>query len=175
MRYPMPRLSLALGLLSAALVLVTAPAASFAGATVGTFHDEEPFSDTITNFPCAEGTPVLMTGTLITAGHFTDAGRHLSFHGTNTIDYRVELGDGRHAIGQVIDHFNFTFNLLQTRSVVTSAQQEDATVYAADGQPIGTITVRVTHHVMWSDVDGNFEPDPDEITSEVDRFKVTCP
>ena len=89
--------------------------------------------------------------------------------------YTVELGDGRHAAGQVIDHFNFTFNFKQTRSVVTSVQQEAATLYSADDQPIGTITVHVTHHVMWSDLDGNFEPDPDEITAEVDKVKVTCP
>jgi hypothetical protein len=162
--------------LVAAVALMAAPASSFAQAATGKFHDEFPTeSDTITNFPCSEGVPVVMTSTLIRDGHFTDAGRHLSFHGTNTIDYTVELGDGRHAAGQVIDHFIFTFNFNQTRSVVTSAQQEEATLYSADGQPIGTITVHVTEHVMWSDLNGNFEPDDDEITSAVDQFHATCP
>jgi hypothetical protein len=88
------------------------------------------------------------------------------------IEYSVDYPDGRHAAGQVIDHFSFTFN--QTRSLVTSAQQEEATLYSADDQPIGTIIVHVTHHVMWADLNGNFEADPDEITADVDNSKVTC-
>ena len=167
---------LALGVLIGMVVLLAAPAAPFARAVTGKFHDELPTeSDTITNFPCSEGVPVVMTSTLIRDGHFTDAGRRLSLHGTDTIDYTVELGDGRHAAGRVIDHFNFTFNFKQTRSVATSAQQEAATLYSADDPPSGTITVHVTHHVMWSDLNGNFAPDPDEITAEVDKLKVTCP
>jgi hypothetical protein len=159
-----------------AAVLMAAPAATFARATTGKFHDEFPPETTpLTDYPCFEGVPVVMTSTETRDGHFTDAGRHLSFHGTNTIDYTVDVQDGRHAAGQVIDHFSFTFNFKQTRSVVTSAQQEEATLYSADGQPVGTIVVHVTHHVNWSDLDGNFEPDPDEIRQEVDRVKITCP
>ena len=168
-----PRFSL--GVLIAAVVLVTTPAASFARATVGKFHVEEPFSDTITNFPCAAGVPVLMTGTLTSDGHFTHAGRHFTVHGTDTIDYRVNLADGSHALGQVIDHFSFAINYTRPRNVVSSTQKEQATLHAANGQTIGTMTVHVTYHVTYSDLNGNGEPDPGEITTEVDRFKVTCP
>lgn len=167
------RRRLSLGVLIAAVVLVTAPAASFARATVGKFHVEEPFSDT--NFPCAEGVPVLMTGTLTSDGHFTDAGRHFTVHGTDTIDYRVDLADGSYALGQVIDHFTFAINFTRPRNVESSTQKEQATLYAANGQTIGTTTVHVTYHVTYSDLNGNGEPDPSEITTEVDRFKVTCP
>jgi hypothetical protein len=142
---------------------------------VGRFHDEQPFSETITNFPCAEGIPVLMTGTVTSDGHFTEAGRHFSVHGTDTIDYRVDLPDGSHALGSVIDHFNFAINFNRPRNVESSIQREQATLYSANGQPIGTMNVSVTHHVTYSDLNGNFEPDPGEITTEVDRFKVTCP
>ena len=169
------RRSLLLGLLIATVVLVTAPATSFARATTGKIHLEEPFSETIANFPCLEGIPVLMTGTLTRDSRFTDAGRHLSFHGTNTIDYRVDGEDGSYALGRVIDHFSFAINFNRPRNVVSSTQKEQATLYAADGQPIGTITVRVTHHVTYSDLNGNFEPDSGEITVEVDQSKVTCP
>jgi hypothetical protein len=164
-----------LGMLIAALVVVTTPAAAFARATTGTFHFEEPFSDTITNFPCPEGVPVLMTGTLIRDGHFTETGRHLSFHGTNAVDYRVDREDGSYALGHLIDHFNFVFNFNRPRNVVSSTQKERATLYTANGQTIGTITVHVTHHLTYSDLNGNLEPDPGEITMEVDQSKVTCP
>ena len=157
-----------------ALVLTTAPAA-FARATTGRFHFVEgPDSGTLTDYPCFEGVPVRITGTLTRDGHFTDAGRHVSFHGTNRIDYSVEVADGRHALGQLIDHFNFVFNLNRPRNIVSSTQQEQATLYAADGQAIGTIVVHVTHHLTYSDLNGNFEPDPGEITVEVDHSKVTC-
>ena len=164
----------ALGVLIAA-VLLTAPAVSFARATVGKFHVEQPFSDTITNFPCAEGVPVPMTGTVTTDGHFTDAGTHFTAHGTDTIDYRVDLEDGSYALGQVVDHFSFAINFNRPRNVVSSTQQEQATLFAADGQMIGTMTLHVTYHVTYSDLNGNGEPDPGEITTEPDRFKVTCP
>lgn len=167
------RRRLSLGVLIAAVVLVTAPAASFARATVGKFHVEEPFSDT--NFPCAEGVPVLMTGTVTTDGHFTDAGSHFTAHGTDTIHYRVDLEDGSYALGQVIDHFSFAINFNRPRNVVSSTQKEQATLYAANGQTLGTMTLRVTHHVTYSDLNGNGEPDPSEITAEVDRARVTCP
>ena len=167
--------SFSLGLLIAAVVLVAAPPASVARATAGTFHDVRPFSDTITNFPCAEGVPVLMTGTVTSDGHFTDAGRHLTVHGTDTIDYRVDLADGSYALGHVIDHFSFAINFNRPRNVESSTQKEQATLYSANGQTIGTMNVSVTLHVTYADLNGNFEPDPGEITTEVDRFKVSCP
>jgi hypothetical protein len=167
--------SFLLGALIAVVVLVMAPATAFARATVGKFHVEESFSETITNYPCPEGIPVLMTGTSTTDGHFTDAGRHFSFHGTNVLDYRVDREDGSYALGYVTDHFNFVFNINRPRNVVSSAQQEQATLYAANGQAIGTITVHVTEHLTYTDLNGNDEPDPGEITVEVDHSKVTCP
>jgi hypothetical protein len=169
---------LSLGVLIAAVVLATAPAAALARADAGKFHDEVSFSDTITNFPCPEGIPVLMTGTDIIDGHFTDAGQHLSFHGTKSTDYRVDREDGSYALGHLTDHFNFVFNVFNlnpARNVVSSAQQEQATLYAANGQVIGTITVHVTEHLTYTDLNGNHEPDPGEITVHVDQSKTTCP
>jgi hypothetical protein len=40
---------------------------------------------------------------------------------------------------------------------------------------MGAMDVSVTYHVTYADVNGNFEPDADEITTAVDRFRVTCP
>jgi hypothetical protein len=163
------------GLLSAALIASVA-GASYGRATAGTFHFESPpSSETLTDYPCFEGIPVTFTGTVTSNGHFTEVeSGHFSAHGTDTIDYHVDLGDGRYANGQVLDHFGFRFNVNRPRTTDTGTQQELATVYAADGEPIGTITVHVTIHVTYADLNGNFEPDPDEITVSFDRARVRC-
>jgi hypothetical protein len=162
-------------LLSAALVASVA-GASYGRATAGSFHDTSPpSSETLTDYPCFDGIPVTMTGTGTSDGHFTEVdSRHFSVHGTDTFDYHVDLGDGRYAIGQVIEHFGFRLNMNRPRTTDTGTQQELATVYAADGQPIGMITVHVTIHVTYTDLNGNFEPDPGEITVSFDRLRIRC-
>jgi hypothetical protein len=165
--------------LSAALsagLLALAAFPSYGRATVGSFESVTPFSETITNFPCFEGVPATMTGTVTSEGHFTETtSGHFSVHGTDTIDYRVDLGDGRYALGQVADHFGFRVNTNRPRTTETGTQQERATLYAADGQELGEITVHVTIHVTYADENGNFEPDPGEITTSFERFNVSCP
>jgi hypothetical protein len=149
---------------------------SYGQADRGSFEFQDPFSDTVTNYPCSGGAPVTMTGTVTTEGHFTAVDpRHFSVHGTNTSDYRADFPDGRYALGHETDHFSLSFNALRPRAVDTNAQQEEATLYAADGQPIGTITVHVIHHVTFTDENGNFEPDAGEFTSSVQRIRIRCP
>jgi hypothetical protein len=160
--------------LLAVVILAATPGASFARATAGEFHDEHPFSETVTNWPCAEGTPVLMTGTITSDGRFTELESHFSAHGTDAIDYRVDLPDGKYALGHVIELFTFVVNFNRPRNVESSTQRERATLYSADGRAIGAMDVSVTYHVTYADLNGNFEPDPDEITTAVDRFGVTC-
>jgi hypothetical protein len=167
------RQSTLLGVLIVAVVLVAAPTAS-ARATTGKFHFEESFEDTITNFPCSEGIPVVMSGTVTGDGHFTESERHFSVHGKETSDYRVDLPDGSFALGHLVDRFRFIFNLNRPRSIETGTQTERATLYSANGRPIGTITVHVTIHFTYADRNGNFAPDPGEITVELERSKVTC-
>jgi hypothetical protein len=163
-----------------ALLTLTAvalgPAQSFGQTTVGSFQGQRSLSESVTNYPCFEGLTVTMTGTITAEGHFTEVDpQHFSVHGTDTIDYRVDFGDGRYAVGQVTDHFGFGINFNRPRTVDAGAQQEQATVYAADGTPIGTITVHVTIHVIYTDVNQNFEPDPGEITTSLERVRATCP
>jgi len=165
--------------LSAALgagLLALAASPSYGRATVGSFESVTPFSETITNYPCFEGVPATMTGTVTSEGAFTETtSGHFSVHGTDTIDYRVDLGDGRYALGQVAEHFGFRVNMNRPRTTETGTQQERAILYAADGQELGTITVHVTTHVTYADENGNFEPDPGEITTSFERFNVSCP
>jgi hypothetical protein len=156
--------------------LIMGVGAAYGQAATGSFQFEESFSDTVTNYPCSGGAPVAMTGTVFTEGHFTEVDpHHFSVHGTNTSDYRAEFPDGRYALGHETDHFSLSFNDLRPRAVDTNAQQEEATLYTADGQPIGTITVHVIFHVTYSDQNGNFEPDPGEITTTFRRIRVRCP
>ena len=60
-------------------------------------------------------------------------------------------------------------------NTVTEAQQDRGTLYAADGQVIGKVTVFTLTHQTWRDLNGNGLPDPGEFTAIVDQFRVTCP
>jgi hypothetical protein len=88
---------------------------------------------------------------------------------------RADFTDGRYALGEETDHFAFSFSDSNPTAVHSETQQEEATLYAADGQPIGTIVVRVTHHTTYFDANGNSEPDPGEITTTVFRIGTRCP
>jgi hypothetical protein len=170
-----PRRVTLCALVAAAFVAPGATAAH-GQASTGSFQSVDSFSDTVTNYPCSGGAPVTMTGTLTTEGRFTEVDpQHFSVHGTNTSDYRAEFGDGRYALGHETDHFSLSFNALRPAAVDTNAQQEQATLYSPDGQPIGTITVHVIYHATYSDENGNFEPDPGEITVQFRRIWITCP
>ena len=109
--------------LSAALgagLLALAASPSYGRATVGSFESVTLFSETITNYPCFEGVPATMTGTVTSEGHVTETtSGHFSVHGTDTIDYRVDLGDGRYALGQVAEHFGFRVNMNRPRTTET--------------------------------------------------------
>jgi hypothetical protein len=68
-------------------VVLLGPGTSHGQATVGSFQNQRPFSETVTNYPCFEGSPVTMTGTITSVGRFTEVDeRHVRVHGTDTID-----------------------------------------------------------------------------------------
>lgn len=137
---------------------------------------QDSFSETITDFPCFEGLPVTMTGTVTLEGRMVQDGEHhRSFHYTETIDYRVEIGDGRYAEGGVVNHFNVTNNMLRPLTTAKSTQVERATLYTPDGQPAGEITLHIASHKTYSDANGDRFPDPDEIIVAVDNVRLTCP
>ena len=145
-------------------------------ATQDPIFAQDSFSETITNFPCFEGSPVTMTGTVTLEGRMVQDGEHhRSYHYTETVDYRVEIGDGRYAEGGVVNHFNVTNNMLLPLTPAKSTQVERATLYMPDGQPTGEITVHIASHKTYSDANGDRFPDLDEIIVAVDNVKVTCP
>lgn len=146
---------------------------AFGRAEVGTFYDQQFFSDTTTDFPCALGVPVRITGTVTDEGRFTNVeGNHHSGVGTETIEYRIDLPDGRYALGSVVGHFSLSINFHHSTWVNTSEQDEQATLYGSDGTPIGQMIVKGTTHITYFDANGNGEPDPDEVRSELENFRV---
>jgi hypothetical protein len=70
-------------------------------------------------------------------------------------------------------HFSFTTN----GSVVVDRQIENndrRTIYASDGTPIGQIVIHAFSLVTFHDLNGDREPQADEISASIDTFFFTC-
>jgi hypothetical protein len=159
-----------------AMTLALAPAA-FAGALVGTFHNEEPVTDPSELPECMPAALANMVGTtdgtMTTDGRFVANGTGLHFEGTMVFAYRVDFPDGRYVIGSAFDHFvtNFTAS---GQTVSGNTILEPRTIYAPDGHVIGRALLHALDHITYRDLDGNGVPDPGEITVELSRFSFTC-
>jgi hypothetical protein len=144
---------------------------------VGTFEDHQLISDTVPgDYPCFAGVTGTITGTDDVFGRFNNAPDFFHFTSTETVSYRIVFSDGRYVVGGFVAHFGVEANAESGAVLETTHEpsQERATVYSADGQPIGTVTISTTSHVRFSDLNGNGEMDPGEVTGIVDRIKVTC-
>jgi hypothetical protein len=161
--------------LALAMTLALAPAA-FAGAVVGTFHNEEPVTDPTALPECMPADLADMVGTtdgtITTDGRFVANGTGLHLEGTMIFTYRVDFPDGRYVIGTAFDHFRTNFTSGQT--VSGDAILEPRTIYAADGTVIGRALLHAIDHITYRDMDGNGVPDPGEIKVELSRFSFTC-
>jgi hypothetical protein len=147
---------------------------SYGQATVGTFYNQETFTDIEPEFVCGPATTGVITNTVTVSGHFTLTDQGVHFSGLTTQDYRTDLADGRYLVSFSPSHFEFTATS-RGLQVYTEAQQDRGTLYSADGQTIGTVSVFTLTHITWRDSNGNDIPDPGEITANVSRFRVTCP
>lgn len=155
-------------------------------ATVQPFQFQDTFTDTVDDSatclgPGATGT---ITGTVNVTGQFTDTydfdpdpggPRGFHVHGTEALSYRIVYDDGGYLIGNAVTHFDFDDNPNQLRTTDTEAVQDRATLYGSDGTTLGPVTVHATSHITFSDANGNGQPDPDEISASVDRFRLSCP
>lgn len=52
--------------------------------------------------------------------------------------------------------------------------QDLRTIYAADGTPIGTLSIHENSQIVIEDTNGNGEPDPGEVTVQFDHFRLHC-
>lgn len=157
--------------LALASILLSSTGAD-ARATVLRFEFPEPLPE-VTSLPeCLDDTVGTQTGTEVTSGQVVVTNRTFHVHGTETLDYRVVFADGRYVVGSAVGHFAFSSNSPQSTNTV--AIQERRTVYGSAGQVLGTVMIHALSHITFRDANGNFEPDPGEITASVDRFFFTC-
>ena len=97
----------------------------------------------------------------------------VTIHGVDEFEYRLELPDGMFVeSGLNRDHFLFVANPPHT--VINVVTQDFRTIYAADGTPVGTLSIHAGSHVTFTDLNGNFEPDPGEIAAEFEYFRLRC-
>lgn len=109
-----------------------------------------------------------------TTGRFTETAHGVFVvSGSNVFEYRVEFPNGMYAEGTGTSHFAFVATTNVT--VRTQAGSEPRTVYSPDGEPIAKVRIHTISHVTYQDLNGNGEPDDNEISSEIDRFFFTCP
>jgi hypothetical protein len=158
-----------------ALALVAQSAAASGPAVTGDFSFQESISGIEPDFVCQPAPTGVITGTETVTGHFTVTAEGVHVRGTSTQDYRIDFADGRYLTSSSPSHFEFELNLLKQQTVSTEAQQDPGTLYASDGQAIGSVTVFTLTHITWRDLNGNGAPDPGEITANVSQFRVTCP
>jgi hypothetical protein len=147
---------------------------SYGQATVGTFYNQETVTGIEPEFVCQPATTGVVTNTITESGHFTITDQGVHFRGTAVQDYRIDFADGRYLITSSPSHFEFTATS-GGLEVFTEAQQDRGTLYNADGQPIGIVSVFTLTHTTWRDSNGNGVPDPGEVTANVSQFRVTCP
>jgi hypothetical protein len=158
----------------AALGALVLAGLSYGQATVGTFYNQETFTAIEPEFVCQPATTGVVTNTVTESGHFTITDQGVHFRGTETQDYRIDFADGRYLVTSSPSHFEFTATS-GGLEVYTAAQQDRGTLYSAEGQAIGIVSVFTLTHTTWRDTNRNGVPDPGELAANVSLFRVTCP
>lgn len=162
--------------LIAAIGLVTAPPADAAGATVTRFTDVSQFVFEGSLPECFD--PDLIGTNYVTetvSGQFVEnPGGGFTVHGIDIFDYRVDFSNGMYAYGTGIGHFAFAANAGGTTVYTEAGAGEPRTVYAADGTPVAQVVIHAGSHITYRDSNGDGEPQPNEISANIERFLFTC-
>jgi len=163
-------------LLGSTLCLATAPAAhaSPSGATHDRFQfvTSETYQGAIPECfsPDLVGTNV---ATETTSGRFTKTSSGVTtVSGSNVYDYRVDFPNGMYAEG--VGTSRFAFIATPNVSVQTEAGSEPRIVYSASGVPVARVRIHAVSHVTYRDLNGDGQPEANEISANVDRFFFTC-
>jgi hypothetical protein len=115
---------------------------------------------------------VTLTETI--SGQVVDTGKNVfTVHGVNTYDYHLDLPDGIY-VQSWLNREHFTFVANPPLTVFNVVGQDFRKIYAADGTLIGTLSINEVSHITFRDTNGNGQPDPGEITAELDHFHLRC-
>jgi len=115
-----------------------------------------------------------VTLTETTTGQVVDTGKNVfAVHGVSAFDYHADFPNGIY-VQSGLNRDIFTFVANPPLTVSTRTTQDLRTIYAADGTPIGTLSIHETIHITFQDTNGNGQPDPSEITVQFDRFRLLC-
>jgi|GEM_PF-2761605 len=91
----------------------------------------------------------------------------------NEYDYRIEFPDGRY-VQSGINRDLVVFVARPSHSVLNLVTQDFRTIYAADGTPVGKLSVHAVFHFTFNDLNGNSQVDEGELKSAIDKFDLRC-
>jgi hypothetical protein len=136
-----------------------------------------PHTETITG-PLEGCLPPDLIGTATltetTTGQVVDTGNGVvNVHGVSTFDYHGDFPNGIY-VQSGLNRDIFSFHFTPPRTVQHVVTQDLRTIYAADGTPIGTLSIHENSHITIQDTNGNGEVDPGEITVQFDHFRLRC-
>jgi hypothetical protein len=161
--------------LTAVVALVCASAAG-AQTTIGPIAWQDSLSATDVGLvPCYPNLAGTLTGTDTGAGQFVVTSTGVHVEGVETQTYRIDFANGWYLLSSSPTHFDGNFNFSGGQMESTFAQQDRGSLYDANGQPLGNLDVWGVTHLTWRDLNGNGQPDPGEITANVNLFKFSCP
>jgi hypothetical protein len=145
-------------------------------ATIGpiSWQDELSFTDAglVPCYPDLVGT---LTGTDTGAGQFVVTSNGVHVEGVETQTYRIDFANGWYLLSSSPTHFDTNFDFANGQTENTLAQQDHGTLFGAGGDVIGALDVSGVTHLTWRDLNGNGQPDPGEITANVNRLRFSCP
>jgi hypothetical protein len=115
------------------------------------------------------------TGTLTetSTGQVVDTGGVFTVRGVNEFDLHLVFPDGSF-VQSGLNRDRYVFVANPPLTVFNIVTQEVRTIYAADGTPIGTLTIHAGFHMTFRDLNGNGMPDPGEVSVEFGYFRVRC-
>ena len=149
--------------------------AAQAQATVFRFSETHTQTFTAPLEGCLSGHLVgTVTQTETSTGQVVDAGKVFTVRGVNEYDVRLVLPDGRYVQSGPINRDRYIFVANPPLTVYNVVIQDFRTIYAADGTPIGTLSIHAGMHITYRDLNSNGMPDPGEITAQFEYFRLRC-
>jgi hypothetical protein len=115
-----------------------------------------------------------VTLTETSTGQVVDTGKNVyTVHNVDAYDYHLALPDGRY-VQSWLDRDLVTFVANPPHTVFNVVTQDLRTIYAADGTPVGTLSIHAGIHITYNDSNGNGTPDPGEIATQLEYFHLRC-